>query len=149
MSYQERLERELREMAEPLIAQMREIDRLIEERTNELAELREHAKRLLVIARAVDPEQFAPKPQRNRPAEVGVSEETLQRFHAWLLDNSEEINAGTGVYSSGLYEDPNFDLIKNSSQIAKALRELHNRGLLRLDSRGMGGRKNFKVVTPR
>lgn len=136
----ERLNASLREITQPLMQQLREVELEIEVREEELKELRAARTRMVTIARQIDP-TLAPKKEPSKPA-LSISQEKVEAMWEWLTQN---VN-GDEFHTSGLLRREDFDLM-SSSQASKALVVLHEQGRIRLVRSGSGGAKYFKVVT--
>jgi len=150
MEYVDLLKGELHDLVQPLSLKLTQLETRIEETEAELHELRALKNSLTSVVYKLDP-SLAPPPQIKRNGGRGknegqISQAKLNEFMDWLNRNRDQINAGVGIYASGLLDDPDFTVIRNGSSISKALALFHERGILVIDSVGAGGRKNFKVV---
>ena len=135
----ERLSASLREITQPLVTQLREVELEIEVREAELKELRDARTKLVTIARQIDPE-LAPKkivPKKD----ALISDAKVNEVWEWLQANLN----GDEFYASGLMKDERYN-VTSQSQTAKALSVLHERGQIRLVRQGSGGSKHFRVV---
>ena len=139
-----RLDEQLDELISPLTKMLAEVEDEIRATEDLLGELRDARRKLVSVRDKIHP----PVKQNGRvDQQVGqVAETKIVALADWFQAHRDEVNSGRGAYASGLYENPDFTVITNQSQISKALAILHSRGIIRLDSVGMGGRKNFKVV---
>jgi len=135
----ERLNASLREITQPLVAQLREVELEIEVREGELKELREARQRLVTIARQIDPE-LAPKKVVAKKESAVISDEKVNEVYEWLRTNMN----GDEFYASGITRRE--DSPSSQSQVSKALTVLHERGQIRLVRQGSGGSKHFKLV---
>jgi hypothetical protein len=139
----ERLDASLREVTQPLITQLREIELEIKVKEDELKELRAGRTKLVTIVRQIDPE-LAPKqvyPKKSKSL-VPVSEDMVKSVFDWLQQNLN----GDEFYASGLMARDDFN-VTSASQLSKAMAVLHERGHIRLVRSGSGGSKHYKVVT--
>jgi hypothetical protein len=139
----ERLDASLREVTQPLITQLREIELEIKVKEDELKELRAGRTKLVTIVRQIDPE-LAPKqvyPKKSKSL-VPVSEEMVKSVFDWLQQNLN----GDEFYASGLMARDDFN-VTSASQLSKAMAVLHERGQIRLVRSGSGGSKHYRVVT--
>lgn len=135
MSYdhQERLEREFA----PTLTHLKEVEGQIAFHKGEIAKLQEIHRKLVAIEKIIHPP--APKPKKT--AQNGaVSEETLEESIAYL----RQFFPDEDIHTSALVAQGNWGRSKSHTQ--KILVVLHERGLLRLDSTGQGGRRNYRVV---
>jgi hypothetical protein len=132
--HQERLERE----SANHLTHLREVEGQIAHYEGEIAKLKDIHKRLVAIERIVHP---PPPPAPKKKASNGVvSEITLQNAIVYLRSAYPEEE----FYGSMLSADEGWDA--SDSHTSKILATLHEQGLIRLDSTGIGGRKNFRVV---
>ena len=141
----EQVRAELVALTAPLWDHLKQIEGRIEEAEEELRDLREGRRQIAEILRKIDPDS-APKKNGKKKYGLGVGEERLATITLWLRERREELNAGEGFYASGLAEDETFPM-RTGPESAKALRILHDHGIVRLDHVGTGGRKFYKVVT--
>jgi len=133
--HQERLEREFA----PTLTHLREVEGQIAFHEEEIAKLKDVHRRLVAIERIIHPP--APKAKVKASSNGAVSETTLQEAIVYLRASYPDED----IYSSRLVADEGWT--PSDSHTSKILAALHERGDLRLDSRGIGGRKNFRVVT--
>jgi len=133
--HQERLEREFA----PTMTHLREVEGQIEFHKAEIAKLQDIHRKLAAIERIIHPP--APKPKPKASPNGTVSEATLQEAIVYLRASYPDED----IYSSRLVADEGWT--PSDSHTSKILAELHQRDLIRLDSKGIGGRKNFRVVT--
>jgi hypothetical protein len=136
----ERLDASLREITQPIVTQLREIELEISVREEELKELRAGRLKLVTIARQIDPE-LAPKKEVKTKKDNLISDERVEMVYTWLTSTQN----GDEFYASGLTRRP--DVPTSQSQIAKALAVLHDRGQIRLTRQGSGGSKYYRLVT--
>jgi hypothetical protein len=151
-------EREIEDLFAPLKARDLEIEREVANLEEQIRKLRAVRVRIRSVIRTTEPDYgkrpFARNGKPNRPGELpkGISEERIQAFAGWLTDNADDLNAmhdGEGFYASGLerdWRDRLPDDMKRQTDISKAVKVLHERGVIRLTSVGHAGRRNFKVV---
>jgi len=133
--HQERLEREFA----PTLTHLREIEGQIEFHKGEIAKLSDIHRRLQAIERIIHPPE--PKPKKAKPSSNGVvSEAVLQEAIVYLRSSYPDDD----IYGSLLVRDEGWK--PSDSHTSKILALLHEQGVLRLDSKGIGGRKNFRVV---
>jgi hypothetical protein len=137
----ERLDASLREITQPLITQLREIELEISVREEELKELRAGRLKLVTIARQIDPE-LAPKKEVKTKKDNLISDAKVNEVYEWLKANLN----GDEFYASGLMKDERYE-VTSQSQTAKALAVLHDRGQILLVRQGSGGSKHFRLVT--
>jgi hypothetical protein len=133
--YQERLERETAQTRTYLA----EIEQQIAFHKTEIEKLSEIHRRLTAIERIVHPPEPG-KPKKKASLDGMVAEETLDKTIEWLRANRPNVD----IYVGALMEVEGWELSKSHTQ--KILALLHERGQLRLDSTGRGGRRNFRVV---
>jgi len=135
--HQERLEREFA----PTMTHLREVEGQIAFHQEEIDKLKEVHRRLVAIERIIHPPE--PKPKKVKPSANGyhaVSEETLGATIDWLRHTYPDGDISTSV----VLAHPEWSISKSHTQ--KILVLLHERGQLRLDSTGQGGRRNYRVV---
>ena len=133
--HQERLEREFA----PTLTHLREVEGQIAHHQSEIEKLREIHRKLTAIERIIHPPE--PKPKKVKGSANGmVSETTLSEAIVYLRSSYPDEE----FYSTLLEGDDGWTA--SHSHTSKILGALHERGQLRLVSRGRGGRKNFKVV---
>jgi hypothetical protein len=128
----------------PLRDTLARIDAEIAEHDAAIATLKQaRAKPARILAAA----ERTPKAPGPKPGVKGtaVSPERLDQLTEWLQVN---VN-GEAFYASQLVEREDFDVLVSQSQVSKALIALADRGTIRLDSKGIGGRKMFKLVEAR
>jgi hypothetical protein len=131
--HQERLEREFAQT----LTHLREVEGQIEFHKAEIAKLSDIHRRLSAIERIVHP----PAPKKKVASSNGVVSETvLQESIAYLRASYPDED----IYSSMLVRDEGWK--PSDSHTSKILVALHERDQIRLDSKGIGGRKNFRVV---
>lgn len=139
---------ELRTELEALLVPVRErvtaIDLLIAEREAELKDLRAARRDAVKIIGVLDPRP-APAKQKTSPNGKVIATATLERVAEWLRAHADELNAG-GFSAPSLLEEHGFDLVSRATT-NHALTALHADGRIRLDRRGRGGAKFYKVVT--
>jgi hypothetical protein len=147
MDYSEQLNTALAEMVAPIQAHLDQIEREIEDAETKLAALKEARKRATTVLYDADPSL---KPSKTKSKSNGgttsrISPARMELFREWVEANRDDINEGVGISGTDLsFKHP--ELFGNQSTANKALKELHEEGVLRLDSMGRGGRKNYKVV---
>jgi hypothetical protein len=133
--HQERLEREFA----PTLTHLREVEGQIKHHQDEIDKLKEIHRRLVAIERIIHPP--TPQPKKTKASANGmVSETTLNEAIVYLRQSYPDEE----FYSTLLEADESWT--PSHSHTSKILGALHERGQLRLVSRGRGGRKNFKVV---
>jgi len=135
--HQERLEREFA----PTLTHLAEVETQIAYHRSEIEKLNDIHRRLIAIAKIVDPEQFAPKPKKKTNHKQQVSQETLETAIAYLRTSYPDEQ----VYASLLVSDEGWRL--SAPHTAKVLAELHEQGLIFLNAKGIGGRKLYRVVS--
>jgi hypothetical protein len=141
MDYLRELEAELQPFTETLHSSLTRIDSQIESHTRELKALGAARKRITSLIRQLDPEV----PKKKTPAQE-IGQASYDAFVEWVMEHREKIDSNGGIFAEGLYSDPEFTVIADRSKIGKAMRRAHSDGILRIDSTGRGGRKNYKVV---
>jgi hypothetical protein len=144
-------EQEILDLFAPLKARDAELAREIAELEEQIHRLRSVRTRVRAVIRTSEPDYGK---KNGRPTTGrGIADDRLERFAAWLVENAAELNAmheGLGFYASGLEREWQDRLpadIKRQTDISKAVKVLHERGVIRLASVGNQGRRNFKVVT--
>jgi hypothetical protein len=137
----ERLDASLREVTQPLVTQLREIELEIKVREDEMRELVEARRKLVTIVRQIDPE-LAPKKEQPKKKDNLISDSKVAEVYEWLKENMN----GDEFYASGLMKDDRYE-VTSQSQTAKALGVLHDRGEILLVRQGSGGSKHFRLVT--
>lgn len=151
-------------MLAPLRQRLKTLDESIAEHEGILEELRAartQARRAVV---ALDPEGEEAAAQkakyannkkaptdRARASEQGVSQDRLAEVEKFLRDNQRELETNGGFYAAGLSRHPGFMHLGPTesarSQLANnAFKVLHDRGVIRLDHKGSGGAKYYKLV---
>ena len=155
VDHEKRLEQEVAALMGPLRAHYAEVEKEIERLQKQITSLRRTREEIRRLVRVTDI-QFAARPQNGQPKKKkkgtgGISEEKLQTLTDWLQKRSKVLNEGKGFYGLQLlreYPPPESDLpFNNQSTLAKALRILHERGVIRLDGvGGSGGSKFYKTV---
>jgi hypothetical protein len=134
--HQERLEREFA----PTLTHLREVEGQIAHHQAEIEKLREVHRKLAAIERIIHPPP-PKKVKQNGAHTTTVSEATLQEAIVYLRASYPDED----IYSSLLVADDGWK--PSDSHTSKILGILHERDQIRLDSKGIGGRKNFRVVT--
>jgi hypothetical protein len=142
---------ELRSELEALLGPVRErladLDKLIEEREAELGELRQARRDAAKIVGVLDPDSVPKKVGRPPKSSLvsHVAPDTLDRVYDWLVAHPE-VSGNGGFSAPSLIRDTDFNLVSRAT-LTNVFAHLHEQGRLRLDHRGMGGAKFFKVVT--
>jgi predicted transcriptional regulator len=154
-----RLSAEVEALLQPLHQHYEELTREIDEAETKARDLRAVRTKVRAMIRLGDPD-FAKRAYagNGKPkAKAGdgpVTPETIDRLGDWLVANAEELNAlndGEGFYASGLARDRD-DLPggvnRQQSRISWSLKKLHERGVVRIASKGKGsgGRLYYKVI---
>jgi hypothetical protein len=156
--YVEQFNRAVAEITQPLVEQYENLDRTIKEREVEIVSMRKARTQLRGMLRSINPE-LVPTVSKNGKRkqfakDKNVAEHKVVRFSEWLQAHAEEINASGGIHASGiinsngtvLHDDWDPEIMNNQSALSKAFQMLHDRGIVRLDHRGNGGAKYYKVV---
>ena len=142
MSLTEHIDARLREITRPIMVELESTDENIAAREEELKELRAVRTRLVGIARQIDPGLVPKKEHPSKPRTLApVSEERVREVLAWLRVNTD----GGEFYGAGLIADKSFTLM-SGSHLAKTLKLLHERELIRLVRTGTGGARFYKVI---
>jgi len=129
----------------PLREQLQNVEAAYTAKQAELVELRETREQLRRALRALDPSFVVPvksKAKSNGGAKKQVAEETLRRMEAWLREHD-------GDFPEGFAASPlsrHLGFAWSQATASAALNILHDEGLLRLDRRGLGGGKFYKLV---
>jgi hypothetical protein len=141
------VEQALNELIAPLRERATALEAVIEKKQSELAALQAARRRVMKTLATLDPEMPAPgrKPGSAASQNKVVAPETLERVTAWLREHQKEINGNGGFSAPTLVTQFGFDVVSRAT-LTHALKELHADGVLRLDHRGMGGAKFYKMV---
>lgn len=143
--YAEQLRDELDALLQPLYQRRALVESDIAATEERLRILKRAKKQVDAVLRESS-RSLGPEPKKKKTGTTTqISQERMQRFEQWLSENREEINAGSGINGSGLAREHS-ELFGNQSSANKALKALHERGVLVLDSVGPYVRKNYKVV---
>ena len=126
-------------MLTPLRDTLAKIDNEIAEHEAAIATLKQARAKPARILAAAERTPAKPGPKVSKGS---VSEERLDALADWLRANMN----GQEFYSTGLIAREDFTIIPSQSHLSKALVALQDRGVIRLDSKGIGGRKVFKLV---
>lgn len=134
----------------PLREQLAVVDAEMERVQVELVKLRAMRAEVMKVLRAADPTTVAPgrAPGGGKPKRTGrgIGEERIEAIFEWLQENAD----GEAFHASGLARRDDFSIARGQqSTISKALVELADRGLLRLDHTGTGGSRFYKLVDVR
>lgn len=133
-------------LAAPLHAQLQTLDTMIEETTAEVYKLRSTRAKLKKALELINPAAVpAKKKEQLSQRDRGVAPATLTGIENWILERKEELNGNGGFSAPELFRDYGFGLCSDAT-LNKALGLLHNREVIRLDHRGSGGAKYYKVV---
>lgn len=121
------------------------LQREIDAKQTELGELREAHSQATKILYAVDPDS-RPTPTTKSPrkkirVDSGVSDELVDKVYDWLVAH---VDSET-FWGNQIVERNDFD-VTTQTTLSRALNVLHERGKLRLDHTGMGGRKIFALT---
>lgn len=139
------IEQSLRAALQPVLDQLAAIEREIEQKQAEIAELRQQASRARKIAQLIDPVSQSTVKRQPGPKRVNVVKaETVEMIWAYLV---EHVPNGDSFSVPQLLED-GFDL-RSDNTLARALEQLADQGRIRLDSVGgpqSNTRKNYKLV---
>jgi hypothetical protein len=122
----------------PLRDQAAKLDLEIEAALATVGELREAKSEIARLLRAAQPAQKRARPVATRM----VATATIEALHAWLRQHR---NNGQTFTAADLDRDPDFDLMSKAST-NHALTALHEQGAIRLDARGTGGAKIYRLV---
>jgi hypothetical protein len=131
-------------LAGPLRLQLGELDALILQEREELSKLSSTRSKLQKALALIDPE-VVPAKKKYSARDKGVAPETLANIENWILVRKGELNANGGFSAPDLFRSHGFDLVSDAT-LSKALGLLHERGAIRLDHRGNGGAKVYKVT---
>jgi len=116
----------------------------------QLAEKRSTRKATAAAIRLREPEFEADKRPgpKSTPSTNGkvVSDAKLREIRAWLEARRDEIAASRGITGSEVARRDDFDVPASAATVTAAMRELHDRGVLRLDHMGTGGGKWYVVA---
>lgn len=134
--HQERLEREFA----PTLTHLREVEGQIKFHQDEIDKLKDVHRKLSAIERIIHPPEPKPKVKASSNGQHAVSEETLQEAIVFLRANYPDED----IFTGRVMENGGWNVSKSHTQ--KILVLLHERGQLRLDSTGQGGRRNYRVV---
>jgi hypothetical protein len=139
----------LKEASTPLLKALDGVEAEIEGHEMRLKELREDRQKLTTVLRRIAPEAVpaAPKKEKkdlpDRPA-AGV----MSTLAEWLRNNAATVNENGGFHVTGLVQNfPPVREIGNQSTISRAMRWLHEDGVVVIDHMGTGGSKYYKVVS--
>jgi len=121
----------------------------IEELEAELSETRLQRSKLKGVLRALDPiyaaqEQASKERKASDNKRLHVSDELVGRIEKWMRQNVDEVNGNGGVTATDLSREQAIGAAQSSC--SKTLQVLHDRGVVRLDHRGRGGAKYYKLV---
>jgi DNA-binding transcriptional ArsR family regulator len=116
-------------------------ERTIEQHKVEIAALRQQrAKPARVLAAAQRPPGKKPGPKKNG-GPTGVAPEKLDQLTDWLRANLN----GEAFHASGIDRREDFTLMSQAT-LSHALSVLADQGVIRLDHRGSGGAKFYKLT---
>ena len=141
----ESVREQIAELAVPLREQFEAVEQSVELKQAELAELRTIRAELLRTLRHIDPSFKKPMPKKDLNGGFKakqVAEETLQRVEVFLRAHDEEFPEGFAA--SPVSRHPEFEW--SQATASAALNVLHDEGRLRLDHKGLGGAKFYKLV---
>lgn len=138
-----RLAEEVREITQPLVDHMNEVDEEIKTKQEELQALRDARSQLRAIVKGIDPALVPPlykkngKPKTKPTKKAGseVAADTLAALTEWVQERREELNGNGGFRAVDIHprEDFTLDGLAHVSRVNKTLALLHDQGVLRLD----------------
>lgn len=143
--------RELANLVRPLREQVGKLDLEITAAEAELRSLRGARKEAARALGILDPDSKpAPKPRAkakvtNRAKGLHVAPATQAAIRTWIQGHRDELNTNGGFSGTMVFERDDFTLTGRST-LDKVLTTMHEDGLLRIDRRGQGGARYFKVV---
>lgn len=127
----------------------------LEEAQAKVTTLTEERRELLHVLRWLDPDNPAYQPAKPGPkskpkstrdtSEWTVSEEKLTKIAEWLKANQDN-GLADGFTGTGLYKRADFLSIGSAETVRRAMPELAERGIIRLDRLGQGGSKVYKLT---
>ena len=144
---------ELAAIVGPLVELVEKLNATIVEREAELAGLRETRHEAERAIRAADPSALPerpkpgpkPKPTRTKGDPTKVADDTLARIIEWMEARRGELTNGNGFTAAGIIARDDFDLVSRPT-MNNAMKQLHERGVIRLTRRGQGGSKIYVLV---
>jgi len=153
--------RQLADLASPLRSQLEQVERGIEIRMEELEGLRELRTELRRALTTFDPvyaeaqrkarEDAHKNGQTKRSPNVGtngkpVSGEMIERIEKFLRAHRDEYPDGF-IATQITREHRGDPLLPSQSTLSFAFRAMHDQGILRLDGRGQGGSRIYKLTS--
>ena len=158
LDHEARLEKEVAAFMSPLREHFAEVEKEIDQLQKRISNLRRTREEIRKLVRVTDssfavrPHTKNGSPKKKRQGHAGIADEKIQALADWLQERATTLNKDKGFYGMALLrdyppEESNLPFT-NQSTLAKALRVLHDRGVIRLDGvGGSGGSKFYKVVT--
>jgi DNA-binding transcriptional ArsR family regulator len=138
-------------LADPLKTHLAALTALIEEREEELKEIRVTRAEVRRALAMIDPSTVVARGGTKkgkavtRSATHGVAADTLDAIRVWLREHVEEVNGNGGFMARALIAKYGYTLTSRAT-LDNALRALREEGFVRLDHGGTGGAKFYKVV---
>jgi DNA-binding transcriptional ArsR family regulator len=131
------------DMLTPLRETLARIDAEIAEHEAAIARLKQaRAKPARILAAAErTPKAPGPKPGAKKTSNAGVAPDKLAALTDWLHANTN----GEAFHASGIDRREDFTLMSQAT-LSHALSVLADQGVIRLDHRGSGGAKFYKLV---
>jgi hypothetical protein len=142
-SITDELNAELAALVQPLIERVERIDEELAEISKRTTELREIRKRAETTIRNLDPSRVPTK--ETPPTGFAPSETKIEELRSYLGTHRDSLNED-GFSSADLIKRDDWNGLASASYTSVLLRTLHDRGIVRLDRRGTGGAKIFRLV---
>jgi hypothetical protein len=149
MTTSENIQSTLSELVEPLRDQLEALDAEIERAEVQLAFMRQTRRNVTRALSYIDPTfvttvDSTAKKQKSKKQIIRSTSRTPD-IRDWIVARQEVISENGGFSAATLIREYGFDMVSQST-LNKALLTLHEEGLLRIDHRGFGGSRYYKVV---
>lgn len=123
-----------------------QVEGAISEAEAHLQELRQDRGQIQRVLKTIEPETSKTNTKKVRSKTTGqVSDERLRELEDWLRAHIKD----KPFYSTAIAGRGDFNVLSGQSTLSRALRVLHERGVIRLDGvTGSGGRKTYRLTKP-
>lgn len=146
MNEADNVRKDIAELAAPLKARLIDLRVTITAKQQELDELKQAAREAQRVLDILEPPEPKERKTRDRSGRQSVHPQTLANVQAWLLDHRELIDGNGGFSVPDLLKKHGLNIVSRAT-LTHAMNELHDIGFVRLDHKGTGGAKYWRLVT--